>query len=667
MRVIRGLEMSFFVFLAAFVVFLLPASNIYADTAPFFIGGVNIKPYQESNIVLSKENLTITFNKSDDPRNSTASVNAQFIFVNTGDKVSLKVGFPFSLASRPGFDTTSTLESLKVKVKVDGNQITPTFVAPGEHGEYAPLIYFDVTFDKNETKEIQVSYEGKAAGGYFLYVLNTGSYWKGPIGTLDMTFKFPYKAAAPNVFSIMPGGYKIDGNEVVYHLVNYEPVQNIEVEFLPYYMYEKVNPLRLKAEATNNASDWFDYAMAFFPENPIGSMDEFVGWYRTPGFRDYVESILKKAVSLQEEGSPEQVVLQEVYSAHYEAPASFAEGLDAVLKLDGNHISLPSTSLDILRENIGSIENATEGKILGYVMEYAVAADLKQNRPTQALSDFDQLLELADKYFDKDTYYSVSPVLSMAMQNNIGKGVTKYVSPPFTQCFIPSVSLKNQTLTAHYNVPYDLGLALEDFDTNNDQNPPKDYRIVGALEKAPPYGYVVTVTFPKGVTESQFASVKETLTQLGNDAFDVAPDSQTAKLLSSYFGKILDNVMLENGKFAVIKSSVASTPELEMGLADLSLEIRKITNAQQQFKDTTFDEAFAQTMLSYLSTNKAYFDNLPRNSAITFGAVAQTGAGGPTSQSLIIAIMASLVAVLLIAFVLVTERKSKVEDANAKE
>jgi len=47
--------------------------------------------------------------------------------------------------------------------------------------------------------------------------------------------------------------------------------------------------------------------------------------------------------------------------------------------------------------------------------------------------------------------------------------------------------------------------------------------------------------------------------------------------------------------------------------------------------------------------------------------VAQTGAGGPTNQSLIIAIMASLVAVLLIAFVLVTERRSKVEDANAKE
>jgi len=99
--------------------------------------------------------------------------------------------------------------------------------------------------------------------------------------------------------------------------------------------------------------------------------------------------------------------------------------------------------------------------------------------------------------------------------------------------------LKNQTLTVHYDVPYDLGLALEDFDSNNDQNPPKDYRIVGALEKAPPYGYVVTVTFPKGVTESQFASVKETLTQLGNGAFGVASDSKRRSYLAAILEKSL--------------------------------------------------------------------------------------------------------------------------------
>jgi len=47
--------MSFFVLLAAFVVFLLPASNIYADTAPFFIGGVNIKPYRKATLYFQKK------------------------------------------------------------------------------------------------------------------------------------------------------------------------------------------------------------------------------------------------------------------------------------------------------------------------------------------------------------------------------------------------------------------------------------------------------------------------------------------------------------------------------------------------------------------------------------------------------------------------------------
>jgi len=42
--------------------------------------------------------------------------------------------------------------------------------------------------------------------------------------------------------------------------------------------------------------------------------------------------------------------------------------------------------------------------------------------------------------------------------------------------------------------------------------------------------------------------------------------------------------MLENGKLAVIKSSVASTPELEMGLADLSLEIRRLQTRSSSSK-----------------------------------------------------------------------------------
>jgi len=49
--------------LVAALILLLPGQCVYADAAPFFIGGVNITPYEETNIVLSKEDLTITLGR----------------------------------------------------------------------------------------------------------------------------------------------------------------------------------------------------------------------------------------------------------------------------------------------------------------------------------------------------------------------------------------------------------------------------------------------------------------------------------------------------------------------------------------------------------------------------------------------------------------------------
>jgi len=111
-----------------------------------------------------QRNLTITFNKSDDMRNSTASVNAQFIFVNTGIKSRLRLVF-FQFSQQTWFDTTSTLESLKVKVKWMVIKLHPRLLRRVSR-RICSAHLFDVTFDNNETKEIQVSYEGKAAGGY---------------------------------------------------------------------------------------------------------------------------------------------------------------------------------------------------------------------------------------------------------------------------------------------------------------------------------------------------------------------------------------------------------------------------------------------------------------------------------------------------------------------
>jgi len=94
---------------------------------------------------------------------------------------------------------------------------------------------------------VEVSYEAEPVGGYFLYVLTTGAYWKDPIGTLNMTFKFPYEAVSPNVLSVTPGEYKVKGNEIVYQLTNYEPQQDMRLN--SYLMIStKDYPLKLKAE-----------------------------------------------------------------------------------------------------------------------------------------------------------------------------------------------------------------------------------------------------------------------------------------------------------------------------------------------------------------------------------------------------------------------------------
>jgi len=61
-----------------------------------------------------------------------------------------------------------------------------------------------------------------------------------------MTFKFPYEAVSPNVLSVTPGEYKVKGNEIVYQLTNYEPQQDIEIEFLPYDFYERLTHSSLR-------------------------------------------------------------------------------------------------------------------------------------------------------------------------------------------------------------------------------------------------------------------------------------------------------------------------------------------------------------------------------------------------------------------------------------
>jgi hypothetical protein len=314
--------------------FLQDAQTVFGDAAPVFLGGVNIRPYSENSIVLQKESLTIQFVPGKQAKNNIygvetlARVSATFIFVNTGKKVSLEMGFPFGLAKMRGFNTPNVQN---VSVEMDGEKITTNFLT-AESSEYDPWVYFNTEFKANETKTLKVTYDAMPAGGYFLYVLKTGALWKGPIGELNIDLKFPYREAYPNVLSVTPGGYTVKGNDIIYHFKNYEPDENIIVKFLPYDFASEIAPLRAKAYKTNAPEDWYNYLKKLLPVDivgPYGSRDihgYFVNEYKTGVYEDFVRSELQKGIEACK-GTEYGKILSVAFEAHFANKDAFLGGV----------------------------------------------------------------------------------------------------------------------------------------------------------------------------------------------------------------------------------------------------------------------------------------------------------------------------------------------------
>jgi hypothetical protein len=328
---------------AASLFVALPAQNMqtaYGDAAPVFLGGVNIRPYSENIITLKKEDLTIQFVPGKQAKNNIygvetlAHVSATFVFVNTGEKVSLKMGFPFGLAKMRGFNTPNVQN---VSVEMDGKKITTNFLTT-ENNEYDPWVYFNTEFKANETKTLKVTYDALPAGGYFLYVLKTGALWKGPIGELNIDLKFPYSATYPNVLSVTPGGYTIKGNDIIYHFKNYEPDENIIVKFLPYDFANEIAPLRETAYKTNAPEDWYNYLKKLLPVDIVGPYGSrhihgyFVNEYKTGEYEDFVRSELQKGIEACK-GTDYGKILSVAFEAHFTNKDAFLGGVSKIKDL----------------------------------------------------------------------------------------------------------------------------------------------------------------------------------------------------------------------------------------------------------------------------------------------------------------------------------------------
>jgi len=292
--------------------------SVKADEGAVEETASNIIPVNSSQIELEKENLKITLTE-----NRTAYVDAIFIMKNTGDKINQKMGFPSEHpleipSSFKVFVNGKKLPLSNVEQKISGNNVWEISTIP---------------FNKGEEKTIRVTYVVEYLYGYsFTYILKTGATWKGSIGSLDITITLPGKATPPFLLEALPSGYATKGNDIIYHLRNYEPEQNIVVDFLPDYFYKKITSLKETAEETGAPKDWYAYIKALLPVDivgPYGSRDThgyFVDNYRTDGYKKFVQKELSKAIE-KCKGTVYEKILQIVEATRFNKQDTFYGGV----------------------------------------------------------------------------------------------------------------------------------------------------------------------------------------------------------------------------------------------------------------------------------------------------------------------------------------------------
>ncbi len=646
-------------FIAAFVLLfsllLSPVSiskTASADAAPVFLGGVNIYPYNENNITLKREDLLIKISdKSWIYDEDSAYVDARFVFTNTGNKETIKMGFPFGLAEKRGFNQPNQTNA---KVKIDGKEITPKYITV-ESGEFDPWIYFNVSFEKGETKTVEVSYNIVPSYGMLLYVLKTGALWKGPIGILNIEIDFPYNLSDFNLFGVKPSGYTIENNKILYRFTNYEPRSNIEIEFLPFDFYKKITPLRTKAEKTNNPDDWFNYAFTLFsqnPFNPLGFMPRFVSYYQTGRFGEYAGNVLDEAIGLQKPGSVNYKILKAIYTAHFATNKQFAQGYDILSDICGNSISwyFPDKALNIFGSDAESPGNELEASIIVRTLEYKIYACVKQNNFERALKYFDMLQNVANKSpnFSKP-HNVISPIPANEINPKFNSRL-RLTALPFEECFLPSVRIKNGTIFVYYSLPPSETTILKNLKARTIGN----YVLQTKFENTPPYSFVATIILPTNSKE-KFTEAKKELTEklrkiaLVPDEYD---NGKTYEFLNVYVPKILENISLENGKLKINSKCIDCTGTVRAGLKKLKAEEDKISALGKGP-----DGDLAENLLAYLKNNSDYFKYAEEKPKICF-AYGATENPAP-AKSTLLAVILGLIAVLLLLALIFTAIKCK--------
>lgn len=287
----QGLIQTGILFILCAALVLIHAQTAEADSAPPpdpTVGGVG--PYQPQKTKVQMVAETVLIEVPESPADVADAkqirVNASFTMQNQGEvEEQMQVIFPLTRLGYGGSmeQALYQVDISSFTVKVDGQSVpiseitTPPEITSTdiEHGFPSEVRWaaFPVTFPVKRNVILEVGYQmlneyGEFGEGFtgIAYILETGAGWYGNILSAEISLRLPYPVAEETIKSANPG-YLIAGNELRWHLKDFEPARkdNLEVKVIHADDWKNILDLRSKVHQNpNDAVAWANLGDQYF-------------------------------------------------------------------------------------------------------------------------------------------------------------------------------------------------------------------------------------------------------------------------------------------------------------------------------------------------------------------------------------------------------------------
>jgi hypothetical protein len=237
------------VWLLFMLLVLFGGSPALADDAPLAGIGGAYQPMQRGvQVRMAREWVNVTLSAR-----GTRTV-VQFDFRNEGPAQTVTMGFPEKAIYPPNDKPGGSYRHFTRRV--DGRPITarPTsWQEVQEKTAWQRWWVSRVYFARNQTRVVRVSYDEAPnflmtpGGRSYGYILGTGSYWAGPVGSVDFVFDVKDFPADTSILASelerSGSGVTRRGNRLASHFRGWKPPKDLELQFLvfPGITYVRVN------------------------------------------------------------------------------------------------------------------------------------------------------------------------------------------------------------------------------------------------------------------------------------------------------------------------------------------------------------------------------------------------------------------------------------------